>query len=68
VNSLLDGTGIQQAMSTARKSGASCKSFVTKCPYNMDGFQQSLMRYAQLYEANRNDDEEEYVNEVVSDS
>ncbi len=34
----------------------------------MDGFQQSLMRYAQLYEANRNDDEEEYVNEVVSDS
>ena len=65
LNALLSGTKVHEAISEAR-SGATCNTYFTKCPYSLNSINRSLAEYADKYvsKEDNNDDFLDSFNDV----
>lgn len=70
MNSLLEGTRIQQSIRAAKKSGAPCNAYVNKCPFDADALYQTLLGFAhhQHAQLQHGDENEHFNNEVPTTS
>ncbi|EFX67255.1 hypothetical protein DAPPUDRAFT_261922 [Daphnia pulex] len=57
LNALLSGTKVHEAISEAR-SGASCDTYFSKCPYSLNSINRSLADYAEKYVSQQENNED----------